>query len=240
MVVGERGDGHHRAGAAGRTARTTPPTCAGARRAPRRATRRDANPRLHRRASSGRLGEIAGTIMRVNSPRWSAKSTRRAVVVDLGAGVGQTVDRGSRGCPPYSASTGDAGSSSQVPTRKSASASASHDGSSSRHASAPLGLGPGEHAEEQVEVVGAARDRAEHVDVGVGAYPRRRGRGTRAAGSRRSSASGRRRRSSATGCAPSRRCRCPTSKLVKPAATAAAAPPDEPPADAIERTTGCW
>ena len=170
LVVRERRGRQHRAAAAGRDRSNHSAHV-------RRSAARSSSARSHARCepdarvgerSSGRLGEIAGTIMRLNRPRCSREVDRRVGVLDLGARVGQA-----SAAAPSSARysrVDRAGGRRRTTCRCGSRPSdcASHAGSSRRHAARAVGLGPGEHAEQQVEVVGAARDRTEHVDVGVG------------------------------------------------------------------------
>ena len=68
-------------------------------------------------------------------------------------------------------SVGIAGSSSHTPTRRPLSVLNAAGGSSSVHAPWRAGSGSGQHREQEVEVLGAAGHRSEHVEVGVGRAP---------------------------------------------------------------------
>ena len=166
---GNAGDGHHREQQQVVTGEPVAPSV-------RRSAARSSSARSQVRcepdaasaASSGRLGDIAGTIMRTKRSCCSAELDRRAFVVDAGhqhRRGGRRRGAAGRGIP---CRPDDAGSSSQVPMRKSRSEVTSLGGSSSRHAVARSGSGPASTVEQKVEVVGAARDRAEHVDVDIG------------------------------------------------------------------------
>ena len=196
-----------------------------------RAATRGANPTIA--SAAGRratLGDIAAPIMRTNRPRCSPKSTGGWSSSTLAPASASAIRRGTRACARYSASTGRRGVVEPGADAEARRALAPRT-AGARVATRPRcsGSGAGEHAEQEIEIVGAARDRTEHVDVGVGACRRRRGRGSRAAGS-----------TPKLGFSPNTPQQCdgmrtdppmsvPSSKLVKPAATAAAEPPDEPP-----------
>ena len=200
-------------GGAGRGRRTTRPRCAAARRAPpRRGATRGASPTTRRPArrsgrgrgsapSRARSCARTGRVARAKSTGGRSSSTRRT-------GVGEA-DRPRRAtCPRTPTRPATRGRRARCRCGGPRAIARIARGELDLPRVGALGLGTGEHTEQQVEVVGAARDRAEHVDVDVG----RAAADVRQVAALRDHAEARlqaeRRRSSATGCAPSRRCRC--------------------------------